>query len=98
MINADVIYTDVWVSMGETPFRTEDKQLKKYQVNMAMIKRPKSSADLPSPAEFPDSTQKSEISVEKYGVKRWKQAMKFSEASTQKFLTKQRTECTQSKL
>ena len=42
VINADVIYTDVWVSMGEEHlFEQRIKQLKKYQVNMAMIKKTK---------------------------------------------------------
>ncbi len=38
--NADVIYTDVWVSMGEEAmFEQRIKQLKPYQVNMDMIKK-----------------------------------------------------------
>lgn len=37
---ADVIYTDVWVSMGEEHmFEERIKQLKPYQVNMEMIKK-----------------------------------------------------------
>lgn len=38
--NADVIYTDVWVSMGEPDevWESRIKQLKPYQVNMDMIK------------------------------------------------------------
>lgn len=38
--DADVLYTDVWVSMGEEDmFEQRIKQLKPYQVNMEMIKK-----------------------------------------------------------
>ncbi|OQY34940.1 MAG: ornithine carbamoyltransferase [Spirochaetaceae bacterium 4572_59] len=38
--DADVLYTDVWVSMGEEDMYAERiKQLKSYQVNMEMIKK-----------------------------------------------------------
>ena len=39
--DADVIYTDVWVSMGEAPEVWEEriKLLKPYQVNMEMLNK-----------------------------------------------------------
>ena len=39
--NADVIYTDVWVSMGEDNWTKRLTLLHNYQVNMAMIKNAK---------------------------------------------------------
>ena len=40
VVNADVIYTDVWVSMGEEHlFEERIKQLSPYKVNMEMIKK-----------------------------------------------------------
>ena len=39
--NADVIYTDVWVSMGETDWTGRLELLHKYQVNMKMINNAK---------------------------------------------------------
>lgn len=43
--NADVIYTDVWVSLGEdfSLFETRIKELKDFQVDMKMIKAAKES-------------------------------------------------------
>jgi len=42
VINADAIYTDVWVSMGEeAKYAERIKLLKSYQVNMAMLKKTK---------------------------------------------------------
>lgn len=37
--NANIIYTDVWVSMGETDWESRVKLLKPYQVTMDMIKK-----------------------------------------------------------
>ncbi|MBU7544520.1 ornithine carbamoyltransferase [Weissella cibaria] len=36
---SNVIYTDVWVSMGETDWETRVKLLTPYQVNMAMLRK-----------------------------------------------------------
>ena len=54
MKNADIIYTDVWVSMGEPDevWAERIKDLKPYQVNSAVMKKAKPTAifmhDLPS--------------------------------------------------
>ena len=44
--NADVIYTDIWVSMGEPDevWETRIKLLKKYQVNRELMKNAKPTA------------------------------------------------------
>ncbi|NQZ28934.1 MAG: ornithine carbamoyltransferase [Mycoplasmatales bacterium] len=42
--NADVIYTDVWVSMGENDWTDRLKLLHSYQVNMEMIQLAKKDA------------------------------------------------------
>ena len=46
--NADVIYTDVWVSMGEPDEVWEDriKQLKPYQVNKECYEKCKSRSNI----------------------------------------------------
>ena len=70
--NADILYTDVWVSMGEPDSIWEERinDLKPYQVNMDIMKKAKPSAifmhDLPS---FHDLNTKigSEIH-EKFGL------------------------------
>ena len=43
LINADVIYTDVWVSMGEDKSKWKERiaNLKAYQVNMEVMKKAK---------------------------------------------------------
>ena len=41
MTNADVIYTDVWVSMGETDWDKRLHDLNKYQINMNCLKNAK---------------------------------------------------------
>ncbi|SCZ00185.1 ornithine carbamoyltransferase [Alkaliphilus peptidifermentans] len=71
--DADVIYTDVWVSMGEEDqFEARINQLKPYQVNMDMIKLTGNSDVkfmhcLPA---FHDQETKVGVEVfEKYGIK-----------------------------
>ena len=46
LINADVIYTDVWVSMGEDKSKWKERidNLKAYQVNMEVMKKAKEDA------------------------------------------------------
>jgi ornithine carbamoyltransferase len=39
--NADILYTDVWLSMGDKPNRKKLKELEKYQVNSKLLKQAK---------------------------------------------------------
>jgi ornithine carbamoyltransferase len=39
--DADVLYTDVWLSMGDKPNRKKLKELEKYQVNSKLLKQAK---------------------------------------------------------
>lgn len=69
---ADVIYTDVWVSMGEEHlFEERIKILKPYQVNMAMMERTKNPDCLFMhclPAFHDRETEVGEDIYQKYGL------------------------------
>ncbi|MGL5204622.1 MAG: ornithine carbamoyltransferase, partial [Metamycoplasmataceae bacterium] len=71
--NADVIYTDVWVSLGE-PFDLFDKrigELKEFQVDMKMIKAAKENVIFLHclPAFHDDHTEFAKEILEKFGKK-----------------------------
>lgn len=71
--NADVIYTDVWVSMGEEEkFAERVELLKPYQVNMKMIKETGNENVIflhCLPAFHDVETMYGEEVYEKYGLK-----------------------------
>lgn len=70
---ADVIYTDVWVSMGEEDmFEQRINQLKDYQVNMEMIKKTENEDVIflhCLPAFHDLNTKVGQEIFEKYGLK-----------------------------
>ncbi|WZL73543.1 ornithine carbamoyltransferase [Clostridiaceae bacterium 35-E11] len=73
VINADVIYTDVWVSMGEEEqFEARIHQLLPYQVNMTMLQKTK-NPDVCFmhclPAFHDLETKVAKEVFEKYGIK-----------------------------
>ncbi|CAH0416067.1 ornithine carbamoyltransferase [Periweissella fabaria] len=70
---ANIIYTDVWVSMGETNWEERVNLLKPYQVNMAMLKATGTPDDQLIfmhclPAFHDTNTQYGEDIKEKYGI------------------------------
>lgn len=71
--NADVIYTDVWVSMGEEDrFKERIDILKPYQVNMEMIKKAENEDMIflhCLPAFHDTNTKTGQEIYEKYGLK-----------------------------
>ncbi len=74
VLHADVIYTDVWVSMGEPDEVWEKRiaQLKDYQVNMEMIKmteNPKVLFEHCLPAFHDTKTKVGQEIFEKFGLK-----------------------------
>ena len=83
---ADVIYTDVWVSMGEPEEVWEEriKELTPYKVTMDVMR------NAGEQAIFHHCLKNLEL-------KTWKLPMKFLKASSLLYLMKQKTECTPSK-
>jgi ornithine carbamoyltransferase len=73
VLHSNVIYTDVWVSMGADNWAERIKLLKPYQVNMAMMKATETPADQLIfmhclPAFHNTETTIGQQSYEKYGV------------------------------
>ncbi len=102
--DADVIYTDVWVSMGESDWDSRLKLLHDYQVDMAMLKRAKKDVIFLHclPAFHNDQTEVSQQMGKKYGSKyrglktaHSKSAMKFLTRLTRTCLSKPKTVFTQ---
>jgi ornithine carbamoyltransferase len=73
LLGADVIYTDVWVSMGEEDkFEERIKQLRDYQVNMTMLEKTKNPDVIflhCLPAFHDLQTSVAQEVYEKYGLK-----------------------------
>ncbi|QSX05416.1 ornithine carbamoyltransferase [Sedimentibacter sp. zth1] len=91
--NADVIYTDIWVSMGEPPevWETRIKLLSKYQVNSDAMKNAKKDAIFMHclPSFHDTNTKVGEDIAKKFGINemevtdevfRCKQSVVFDEA------------------
>ncbi len=71
---ANIVYTDVWVSMGENNWAQRIKLLKPYQVNMAALKKTGTPDDQLIfmhclPAFHNDQTEYGQKIEEKYGLK-----------------------------
>lgn len=99
--DADAIYTDVWVSMGEPMEKWAERinYLRKYQVNQSVIDNAKDDCIflhcLPS---FHD--QNTTIGKEIYEnlvFLKWKLQTKYLMVHIQEFLRKQKIECIQLK-
>ena len=85
--DADVIYTDIWVSMGEPDevWESRIRLLRPYQVNTALMAKAKPTAIfmhcLPS---FHDTrTTIGAQMAERFGVRKWKSRMKFLSPNSQ---------------
>ena len=101
--DADVIYTDVWVSMGEeSEFEERINLLKDYQVNKAMFELTgkDSTIFLHCLPAFHDTQTEygQDIYMINMASVKWKLLMKSLEVSTLKYLIKPKIACTQLKL
>ena len=71
--NADVIYTDIWVSMGEADeiWETRINLLKKYQVNKAVMEHAKKTAIFMHclPSFHDTNTTKGQMIAQRFGLK-----------------------------
>ena len=102
MKGSNIVYTDVWVSMGEDNWSERIKELKPYQVNMAAMKATGTPDDQLIfmhclPAFHNADTKVGEDTKESMVFQKWKLRMKCSTVSMLVSLKKLKIECTPSK-
>ncbi len=102
MKGSNIVYTDVWVSMGESNWEERVKLLTPYQVNMEALKKtgtPDNQLIFMHclPAFHNTETEYGKDLRRSMALPKWKLLMKCSPASMLVNSKKQKTECTPSR-